>query len=121
MIRPMKKKITSLLREVTPNVYSERADDNALYPYIVFSFPSISHQEGLFKGYLDVDIWDKNSSSATVDELSDEVMKALDRYRYIDGGVEMTLYLYTVLTVESEDKNLRRKTVIFETQFRRVN
>lgn len=121
MIRSIKKKVTAKLREITPNVFSEKADDNALHPYIVFSFPSAPYREGLYSGFLDVDVWDRGDSSAIVDDTSDRIMKDLDCYHFITEDAEATLYLSNVMTVESDDKTLRRKTVIFEIHFRRIN
>lgn len=120
MIRAIKKQIMAKLRAINPRVYGEKADDDAVFPYQVFSFPSNLYREGAFAGYLDIDVWDRSDSSAVVDEICDQIMTSLDRFCYIDNDVQMTLHLYNLLTVEPDDKTLRRKTVIFEIHFRRI-
>lgn len=120
MIRELKKAIKAQLKAITPTVFGEQADNDADFPYVVFSFPSNMHQDGLFSGNMDADVWDRNDSSATVDNLADEIAQSLDKFQYLGESVMFTLHLLNILTVEPDDRTLRRTTVIFEIHFRRM-
>lgn len=119
MIREIKKEITARLRTLTPNVYYDTGDETKGFPYIVFDTTSLIYSEGLFRGNLDIDIWDRNTSYATVDELSEKVIDLLNDKNFVGETMGATLLLANVLDVDDEDLTRKRKTVIFEIQVRR--
>lgn len=120
MLREIKKAIRSQLIQVSPYVYSETADETAPMPHQVFTLSSAIYNAGQYKSFLDVDIWHRAESAGTVDELADQVADKLNNFRYLGSDVEFVIYLANIVPAPSEDETLRRKTVTFELQFRRI-
>ena len=70
----LKKLIQTKLKTLTTNVFFEQATDNAIYPHIVFSFREISLNDLSRQDYtLDIDVWDKGTSTTAIDNRADSV------------------------------------------------
>lgn len=74
----LKKLVQTKLKTLTTNVYHEIADENAVYPHIVFTFRRIDLQDLSRQDYiLEIDVWDKGTSTTAVDDLADSVENLL--------------------------------------------
>lgn len=118
MIREFKKEIQRVLLTIHDKVAFETVPESG-FPYLVYDIPSSFFQEGLLNMTLDVDVWDRNSSTVNVDALSTSVINALDRYHYHDTDIDFTVWFTSLLNVGSEDKTLKRMTCTFQVRLRR--
>lgn len=119
MIRELKKQIKSIVDPISELSF-EVYPDNAIFPHCVGELTVAYYKEGLFTINLDIDVWDRNTSTKNVDEISEQIMNALDRLHFHDDVIEFTSWFTTLLNSGSDDKTLRRKTCVFEIQARRV-
>lgn len=116
-MRDFKIQFTKILREVNPNIYYENAPDDAPFPYIVYSIGSSYNNRPNAIYTLDIDVWDKNTSSKRVDELLSQINKKLNMTNYIDDKIQFSLFYDRTINSGSEDKTLKRKTIIFELRY----
>ena len=90
----LKKLVQTKLKTLTSQVSFEIADDKALYPHIVFDFRRLDLGDLSRQDYiLEVNIWDKGTSSVQVDELADNVENLLQAQNLPQDHVLPTFYL----------------------------
>lgn len=115
----LKKLIQTQLKTVQKDikVYHEVADDTAVYPHLVFQFRRIDLNDLSRQDYvLQVDVWDRNNSTQTVDNLADSVENLLQGKNLPQTNVLPTFYLIDRKTVEDEDKMIRHRQIQFQVQ-----
>jgi len=113
----LKKLIQTKLKTLATNVYFEEASDNALYPHIVFSFRTIDLGDLARQDYiLEVDIWDKGTSTTQVDELSDKVEDLLQAKNLPQTNILPTFYKIDRKSIKDEDKSIKHRLIKFQIQ-----
>ena len=115
-MQKLKKELVTLLKGVCPNVYFENAFDTSSTPYLVYDLTQGVEREGQMIWNLDIDVWDRNSSSLNVDDLCKK-LRALDRTSHIDDKIQFSMHLDRIINTKSESKEWKRKTVIFELRY----
>lgn len=113
----LKKLVQTKLKTLTTNVYHEIADKDAVYPHIVFNFRRIDLQDLSRQDYiLEVDVWDKGTSTTTVDDLADSVENLLQGKNLPQTNVLPTFYLIDRRNILDEDKSIRHRQIQFQIQ-----
>ena len=117
----LKRLVQTKLKTVTAKVYHELADDNAVYPHIVFNFRRVDLGDLSRQDYiLEVDVWDKltgaNQSTQTIDNLADSVEKLLQAENLPQDYILPTFYLIDRQNVLDEDKQIRHRKIQFQVQ-----
>ena len=113
----LKKLVQTQLKTVTENAYYEVANNDAVYPHLVFSFRRIDLNDLSRQDYvLQVDVWDRNSKTQRVDDLADEVENLLQAQNLPQQNILPTFYLIDRKTVEDEDKMIRHRQIQFQVQ-----
>jgi hypothetical protein len=113
----LKKLIQTKLKTLATNVYFEEASDNALYPHIVFAFRTIDLGDLARQDYiLEVDIWDKGTSTTQVDELSDKVEDLLQAKNLPQTNILPTFYKIDRKSIKDEDKSIKHRLIKFQIQ-----
>jgi hypothetical protein len=113
----LKKLIQTKLKTLATNVYFEEASDNALYPHIVFTFRTIDLGDLARQDYiLEVDIWDKGTSTTQVDELSDKVEDLLQAKNLPQTNILPTFYKIDRKSIKDEDKSIKHRLIKFQIQ-----
>lgn len=113
----LKKLVQTQLKTVTAKVYHEVADNDAVYPHLVFSFRRIDLNDLSRQDYvLQVDVWDRNNKTQRVDDLADEVENLLQAQNLPQQNILPTFYLIDRKTVEDEDKMIRHRQIQFQVQ-----
>lgn len=98
------------------DVYYQLADEDDLYPHIVFDFPgNIMNAEDLAGRTitLDVDIWDRQISSYLAEEMADAVEDLLNNKNLPQERILPTFYLETRTPVREEDPRIKHIVVRF--------
>lgn len=111
--KTLKIQLENILSDITPNVFLESAEDDSIYPYVVYNLKEASKNEDSEVYFLDVDIWDKNDTTVNVDDLASK-LKKLNKLSYIDDNIQFSLYYDRTLNPKSESKEWKRYVVIFE-------
>ena len=113
----LKKLIETKLKTLTTNVYYDQARDNALYPHIVFSFNNINLGDISRQDYiLEVDVWDKGTSTYNVEELSDKVEDLLHTQNLPQDHVLPTFYKIDRKSILDPNKNIKHRQIRFQIQ-----
>ena len=106
------------LEESHHEVYFEQAPSEAIFPYVVYTFPNSFTVEEQEIFVLDVDIWDDKQDTTALETLASSIWKALNRYLHIDENIQFTIYRSNRLP-ELEDDNpaIKRRKLIFELKY----
>lgn len=113
----LKKLIQTKLKTLTTNVFFEQATDNAIYPHIVFSFREISLNDLSRQDYtLDIDVWDKGTSTTAIDNLADSVEDLFHTENLPQENVLPTFYKIDRKSVDDPDKSIKHRLVRFQIQ-----
>ena len=113
----LKKLIQTKLKTLTTNVFFEQATDNAIYPHIVFSFREINLNDLSRQDYtLDIDVWDKGTSTTAIDNLADSVEDLFHTENLPQVNVLPTFYKIDRKSVDDPDKSIKHRLVRFQIQ-----
>jgi hypothetical protein len=113
----LKKLIQTKLKTLTTNVFFEQATDNAIYPHIVFSFREINLNDLSRQDYtLDIDVWDKGTSTTAIDNLADSVEDLFHTENLPQENVLPTFYKIDRKSVDDPDKSIKHRLVRFQIQ-----
>ena len=113
----LKKLIQEKLKTITTNVYYEQANDNALYPHIVFSFKEVNLGDLSRQDYtLYVDVWDKSRSTYNVEELADKVEDLLHTQNLPQTNILPTFYKVDRKSILDSNKDIKHRLIRFQIQ-----
>lgn len=113
----LKKFLQTKLKTITNDVYYEQADDNALYPHIVFSFRTIDLGDLSRQDYiLEIDLWDKGLDTNAIDKMADDVENLLQGQNLPQTGILPTFYLYDRKSILDSDKDIKHRLIRFQIQ-----
>lgn len=113
----LNKLIQTKLKTLVSNVYYEQANDDALYPHIVFSFRDINLGDLSRQDYiLEVDVWDKGRSPYRVEELCDNVEDLLHCENLPQDRILPTFYKIDRKSIIDPDKNIKHRQIRFQIQ-----
>ena len=117
----LKALVWTKLKTVTAKVYFELADDDSIYPHIVFNFRRIDLGDLYRQDYvLEVDVWDKitdtNQTTTRINNLTDSVEKLLQAENLPQENILPTFYLMDEQDVLDEDKKIRHRKIQFQVQ-----
>ncbi len=111
----LRKVIVSLLKQVTPNVFFDKVEEeNPEFPYSVYSMNNVD-----LSSYprddisVTVDIWDRNYDSIRVETLTDKLEKVLNRNNHPTDKILPTFYLVGRNSLEDEDSLIQRRQLKF--------
>ncbi len=83
----LKKYVGARIDELTTiNVYAKNAPEEAVFPYIVFKFPSSSYPYNREDKIVEIDYWDNKQDSTTILDQSDLVKKGFNLYWQTEGS-----------------------------------
>lgn len=113
----LKKLVQTKLKTLTTNVYFEQAADNALYPHAVFTFREIDLGDLSRQDYvLEVDVWDKGTSTTAIDELSDKIEDLLQLQNLPQTHILPTFFKIDRKSILDQDKSIKHRLIRFQIQ-----
>lgn len=113
----LKKLVQTKLKTIATNVFFEQATDNALYPHAVFNFKTIDLGDLWRQDYiLEVDVWDKGTSTTQVDELSDKIEDLLQLQNLPQTKILPTFFKIDRKTIIDSDKSIKHRLIRFQIQ-----
>lgn len=118
MIREIKKVIKQQVDEISELAF-DVMPEKKIYPHIVASFTMDIYNEGLHNMQIQFDVWDLNTSTINVDEISEKLIDKLDRFKYTDEKLNFVMYFSNTSYFQDTNTKLRRRTCIFEIQARK--
>ena len=113
----LKKLIQTKLKTLTTNVFFETATDDKLYPHVVFDFRTIDLGDLSRQDYvLEIDVWDKGTSTTRVDELSDKIEDLLQAQNLPQTNILPTFYKIDRKSIYDTDKSIKHRLIRFQIQ-----
>lgn len=113
----LKTLVQSELKTVAIRVYHEIANENALYPHVVFNFRRLDLGDLSRQDYiLEIDLWDKQDSSTAIDDLADTIENLLQGENFPQDNVLPTFYLIDRQTLPDEDRQIKHRRIQFQIQ-----
>ena len=113
----LRKLLTKMLKTVCENVYYEVADEEKMYPHIVFSISSIDLGNMERKDYIaEIEIWDKSMSAVKTEELKDKVEDLFNAENAPQDDILPTFFLVNSKKVNDDDKEIRHRLVEVQIQ-----
>ena len=103
------KLIRNALLAVHPRVWLERAPRNAVVPYVVYLVPSSADAEIREDFVVEVTIWGRGPDTTALEQLTDDVDRAMQRLYYLDGNLSARLYRTGRLMLPDPDPHVRRR------------
>ncbi|OIJ12658.1 hypothetical protein BKP37_12710 [Anaerobacillus alkalilacustris] len=123
----LRETLQSLLKSIHPDiivgeesisrVYFQYSSSKAIFPYIVYDLPNSFTDEEQEIFNLDMDIYDNQSDSTNLEQLTNLFWKKLHYYSYIDDNIQFTIYRENRLPPFDEDKRLKRRKLIFQLRY----
>lgn len=94
------------------DVYYENADDEAMFPHIVFDFDTVNLGDLHRKDKsLVIDIYDKSDSAFLVEKIADEIEDMFNAKNLPQENILPTFFLEDRRTVLDEDKKIRHRQI----------
>lgn len=114
----LKTLITSLLGSIDliKEVYFEVADKDKIYPHVVYSVKSVGLDIDRDDYLVDIDVWDKGTLTATVDDICDDIEDLFNCKNEPQSGILPTFYLDRRINVEDPDKTIRHRLITVQVQ-----
>ena len=96
------------------NVHYEHAPESATYPYLIFNLPNSIDSGTLEQFVLDVDGWDDDTNTTTLEALMYAADQALHRKSIISGDLGLRIYRENRLVLDEKESRLRRRKYIYQ-------
>lgn len=121
----LQKQIYAFLKTKCDRVFYEDAPDDAIYPYVVYDFPSslenYSNREDFM---LDVDIWDNATNTKPIETLVGDINgdgdidipTGLHRKLIYINGVSAKIYKEGRFNIRDEDKRIKHRQLKYRIQ-----
>lgn len=115
--------LTGYLKSLGLRVSNEDATGNNEFPYVRIGFPhTIDDGEGMQRLVVDIDVWDKNTDTTTLDGIVGLINgdgnpfapTGLNKRTLSDASGAVTYYLDTILALREDDSRLRRRKLIYQ-------
>lgn len=92
------------------SVSYENADDDKVFPHIVFTLENINLGDlSRHDAILTIDIWDKSDSDNLAEDITDEIEKMFWAQNMPQNLILPTFFLENRRSVKDEDKKIRHK------------
>lgn len=113
--------IVSELNSISGNngVYYQIANENSIFPHIVFDFDSVNTlaDDRCRENYkLIIDVWDRCTSASLVNDIADNVEGILHDVNLPQTNILPTIYLDSRRNLRDEDKLIRHIQLTFSIQ-----
>ena len=99
------------IEEINSNAYYENADENNMYPHIVFSFSQNLDLQIRSDITIDIDIWDKSTNATVIENVADKVEDLFNSTNNPQETILPTFYLIDRKKVPDEDKRIKHRLI----------
>lgn len=109
----LRKNVVAILKEIHPNIYYMKASDDSAFPYIVYSIRDVANSK-----VLELDYWDKNTTTTPIEILADNVEQGVKNTFSINASHSITFYYNNDRQFfEDEDEFIKRINHSFEIRY----
>ena len=108
------KELTSQFREVTSESFHEKnRKSKVVYPYLTFDFDSEAIERNVDGFYIDVDIFDNNSSYMNVFQLENDLKAHFKDNKKLTDDLYIRFNFLRSMKVPTGDDNIKRRNLQF--------
>ena len=108
------KELTSQFREVTSESFHEKnRKSKVVYPYLTFDFDSEAIERNVDGFYVDVDIFDNNSSYMNVFQLEGDLKAHFKDNKKLTDDLYIRFNFLRSMKVPTGDDNIKRRNLQF--------
>lgn len=108
------KELTSQFREVTSESFHEKnRKKKVVYPYLTFDFDSEAIERNVDGFYIDVDIFDNNSSYMNVLQLENDLKAHFKDNKKLTDDLYIRFNFLRSMKVPTGDDNIKRRNLQF--------
>lgn len=108
------KELTSQFREVTSESFHEKnRKKKVVYPYLTFDFDSEAIERNVDGFYIDVDIFDNNSSYMNVFQLENDLKAHFKDNKKLTDDLYIRFNFLRSMKVPTGDDNIKRRNLQF--------
>lgn len=113
---PLLKLIYQQLSIIHPRIYQRKvSDDNPIFPYVIFKFPTSSMVDAREDFIFEVDIWDNNPDDTTaLETLTTNISNALDYKLFATDDLATNIYKINQLQIPDPDETINRNQLRFQ-------
>lgn len=113
----LRKLIVESLKPICDKVFYENADDENMYPHVVYSFNPVDLGD-LFRDdlILNIDVWDKAESASRVEDICDSIESIFNAENLPQEKILPTFFRISRTPVKDEDKTIRHRLLRFQIQ-----
>ena len=108
-----RKAIKEELSKYCEHIYYGQADDNAAFPYAVFSIEEISKNDLVPMYELEINVVGYGKDTSYVENICDNIERGIDHLTVNAENVSFTLYFERKNNVTEEDRNIIRRRITF--------
>lgn len=112
----LRKFVMKMLKKHCKNVYYRTAENDAMYPHIVFTFKTIdlgiTDRSDIM---CDIDIWDKDNTER-IEDITDSIEADFDRLNAPQDTILPTCFIDNRNLVNEEDKTIEHRTLRIQIQ-----
>lgn len=113
----LRKLIKKNLSSLCEHVFYERADEETLYPHVVFSFGGINLEDLSRDDFiLEIDVWDRSISAAEIEELCDKIEEKFNAENLPQDEILPVFFKAGRIPVRDEDVMIRHRLLKFSIQ-----
>lgn len=110
----LRKALNAQLKTVHPRVYFQVAPELADFPYLTFEFITTDDGEGQELAIIDVDGWDINPDTTTLETLMTALNTAINKRVISSGNMTATLFLDRKIPLIDDDPLIKRRKYIYQ-------
>lgn len=104
-----------ILKTLHSRVFFQVATDKAVKPYVVFDFPNSVDSGTLENFVLDIDVWDDNLDTTTLETLIDTIDDTLHKKSILlSDKMGIVIYRENRLTLTDDDPRIRRRKYTYQ-------
>lgn len=115
MTNELRKLIKSMLESVCDKVYYMRADEDNIYPHIVFTLKRVNLDDFYMKSYTaEIELWDKDVIH--IENMCDEVERIFNNNNNPQSTILPTFFIESRELIIDEDKTIQHRLIKVECQ-----
>lgn len=113
----LRKLVKSALVEFCSNTYFELADEEELYPHIVFNFDNVDLGDlSRDDNIIEIHLWDKGNSAQAIEDMEDQIEEKFRNWNAPQDTILPTFFVIDRRRVEDEDKKIKHRVIRVQVQ-----
>jgi hypothetical protein len=114
----VRRHLQALATSASPNVYYQKAPEDAVFPYAVLDIPNSTDDGTLERLICDVDGWGAYEDTSALENMMDAIDKAFHRTKVTieNDGQQLVIMIYREnrLTFDETERRIHRRRYVYQ-------